>query len=184
MISGNSVIGRGLGRTHPLAVDVKGSAKFSNCGNYRFYLSRGWGEGPTIMWLCINPSSATDLVDDDTSRKLTRHSRRLGFGRLFLLNVMDYRATDPDQLPLGGEVSPANIPEITRCARWADTTVLAFGRLRNRRAWKENARRATDACGGNALMRAVANGDGSPRHPVMFPREFQLERHQLNPPRV
>ena len=80
MILGNSAIDRELGRTHPLAADVKGSAKFSHCGNYRFYLSPGWGEGPTIMWLCMNPSSATDIVDDDTSRKLTRHFRRLGFG--------------------------------------------------------------------------------------------------------
>lgn len=184
MISGNSAIDRELGRTHPLAADVKGSAKFSHCGNYRFYLSRGWGAGPTIMWLCMNPSSATDIVDDDTSRKLTRHSRRLGFGRLFLLNVMDYRATDPDQLPIDDEVSAANIPQITRCARWADTTVLAFGGLRSKRAWKDYADRAIHACGAAAFMHAAENGDGSPRHPVMFPSNFRLEMHRLNPPRM
>lgn len=163
-------------------VGVRGSAKFSQCGNYRFYLSRGWGAGPTIMWLCMNPSSATDLLDDDTSRKLTRHSRRLGYGRMFLLNVMDYRATDPDKLPIGSEVSEANIQKIRKCAKKANTIVLAFGRLRSKRAWKEYADQAVIACGGGAMfMRVVENKDGSPRHPVMFPTDFQLEEHSRNP---
>lgn len=174
MLTGTTEIDRHLGRTLPLHDQVRGSAVFSNCGDYRPYLSRGWGPGPTIMWLCMNPSSATDTVDDATSRKLTRHSRRLGFGRLFLLNVMDYRATHPDALPAGQEVSEQNLEYIARCARRSDTIVAAYGGLQNKAAWKEYANRAVNACGDVFFSCAATNQNGSPRHPRMFPRTLYL----------
>ncbi len=89
MIYGTFEIDRELGSTWELQQGVRGSAIFSDCGNYRPYLSRRWAEGEMVTWLCMNPSSATNLVDDATSRKLTRHSQRLGYSGLFLLNVMD-----------------------------------------------------------------------------------------------
>jgi len=179
MLKGTIEIERNLGRAFPLDGQVRGSAVFSNCGNYRPYLSRGWGAGPTIMWLCMNPSSATDTSDDATSRKLTRHSRRLGFGRLFLLNVMDYRATDPRALPAGQEVSELNLGFIARCARRSNTIVLAYGALQKNPAWKVNAIQAVNACGGDVFSRVALNRDGSPRHPRRFPMIFDLEPHQV-----
>lgn len=175
MFRGRSEINRDLGRTIPMHDQVRGSAVFSSCRDYRPYLSRGWGPGPTIMWLCMNPSSATDTVDDATSRKLTQHSRRLGFGRLFLLNVMDYRATDPNALPFGQEVSERNLEYIARCARRSDIIVAAYGGLKSRAGWKEYANRAVNACGDVVFSCAATNGDGSPRHPRMFPATVYLE---------
>ena len=116
MIYGNSEIDRELGRTFELLPGVQGSAIFSDCGNYRPYLSRRWAAGDMIAWVCMNPSSATNIVDDATSRKLTRHSCRLGYGGLFLLNVMDYRATNPAHLPAGLERSDRNLHYIRKCA--------------------------------------------------------------------
>lgn len=179
MLKGTTEIERNLGRTYALDDQVRGSAVFSDCGNYRPYLSRGWGAGPTIMWLCMNPSSATDTCDDATSRKLTRKSRELGFGRLFLLNVMDYRATDPNALPGGQEVSERNLEFIWRCARKADTIVLAYGGLRKKGAWREYANNAVDACNDAAFRCVAINGDGSPRHPRRFPAEIQLKGYQV-----
>ncbi|WP_369808882.1 DUF1643 domain-containing protein [Phaeobacter sp. S60] len=123
----------------------------------------------------MNPSSATHVSDDATSRKLTRHSRRLGFGKLFLLNVMDYRATDPAQLPEGEERSEGNLDEIRRCARHADCVVLAYGGLRRKLEWIEFANDALQACHGAALCRVATNQDGSPRHPRRFPADFELQ---------
>lgn len=174
MIRGNSICQRPLGRSFDLDEGVRGSAYFSNCGDFRPHLSRGWGEGPTIMWLCMNPSSATDTRDDSTSRKLTRHSRRLGFGRLLLLNVMDYRATDPGQLPEGEERSDHNLDHIERCARHADRIVLAYGGLRNKQRWIEYANQAVQACQPADLLNVSINQNGSPRHPRRFPADFQL----------
>ena len=132
LLLGRSEVDRELGRTWALAEDVRGSAVFSDCGNYRPYLSRRWAQGDMIMWLCMNPSSATDVVDDSTSRKLTRHSRRFGFGGLFLLNIMDYRETDPDRLPEGIEQSRINQRFIMKCARLSAAHILAYGGLQKK----------------------------------------------------
>ncbi len=175
MLRGNPEIQRQLGRTFDLDDEIRGSAKFSNCGNYRPYLSRSWHPGPAILWLCMNPSSATHVLDDATSRKLTRHSRRLGFGKLFLLNVMDYRATDPAQLPEGEERSARNLDEIRRCVRHATCVALAYGGLRQNPRWIEYANDALQACHGAAMCRVATNRDGSPRHPRRFPANFELQ---------
>jgi len=178
LLRGNPICQRPLGRTFNLENDVRGSAYFSDCGNYRPYLSRAWAEGPTIMWLCMNPSSATNILDDATSRKLTRHSRRLGFGKLFLLNVMDYRATDPADLPQGEERSPQNLNHIERCARHADRVVLAYGGLRKKPVWTQYADEAVEACQPAIMFHAADNEDGSPRHPRRFPANFELALHE------
>lgn len=174
MLIGNPEIQRPLGRQFNLDDDVRGSGKFSDCGNYRCYLSRRWRSGPTVLWLCMNPSSATHLVDDATSRKLTRHARRLGFGKLFLLNIMDYRATDPAHLPEGEERSAQNLNEIRRCALNACCVVLAYGGLRQNPRWIEFANDAVEACQGADMYRVATNLDGSPRHPRCFPANFVL----------
>lgn len=174
MLHGLAEIDRPLGRTWNLEEDVRGSAIFSRCGNYRPYLSRCWGEGRTIMWLCMNPSSATDQLDDATSKKLTRHSRRLGYSKMFLLNVMDYRATDPRQIHLDAERSNRNIHYITKCAALTETVVFAYGRLKDRRGWKDYAAEAVQACRGIQPQCVLINRNGSPRHPRNFPARFAL----------
>ena len=127
------------------------------------------------MWLCMNPSSATNDRDDATLRKLTRHSQRLGFSGLFLLNIMDYRATDPQHLALDAERSNRNLRYISRCAARSEQIVLAFGGLRARGIWRIFAAEAVEACGDNHLRCVVCNADGSPRHPRMFPAKFALQ---------
>ncbi len=163
-----------FGRTWPLEPGVRGAAVFSRCGAYRPYLSRRWGAGGMVMWLCMNPSAASDRRDDATSRKLTRHSRRLGFGGLFLLNVMDFRATDPARLPAGRERSAGNLRHIARCARLCDRLVIACGGLRGKARWLSCAMEALDACGDVPMLCVAVNGDGAPRHPRVFRGDFVL----------
>ncbi|WP_369038149.1 DUF1643 domain-containing protein [Roseovarius tolerans] len=175
LLSGTVEIDRALGRNWELKPGVRGSAVFSECGNYRPYLSRRWDEGNMVMWLCMNPSSATNLVDDATSKKLTRHSRRLGYGGMFLLNVMDYRETDPLQIPADAECSDRNLGYIIRCAALSHTVVLAYGGLMGRRRWRNIAAAAVEACGDIQLRCVLRNANGSPRHPRGFPSQFQLQ---------
>ena len=175
MILGTSEIDRELGSTWELLPGVRGSAIFSECGNYRPYLSRRWAAGETVTWLCMNPSSATNLLDDATSRKLTRHSQRLGYGGLFLVNVMDFRATDPQQIPVDFERSDRNLHYISKCAALSAMVVLAYGGLRGRVRWQNFAAAAVEACGNAQLGVVLRNANDSPRHPRRFPAHFQLQ---------
>lgn len=175
MIVGRRQIERNLGRVWPLAAGVRGSAIFSECGNYRPYLSRHWGDGNMVMWLCMNPSSATDQVDDATSRKLTRHSRSLGYGGLFLLNVMDYCATDPGHLPEARERSVRNPYYIHRCSVYSEILIVAYGRLRNKLSWRHYADEALEACGNIEKFCVSLNKDRSPKHPRRFPSRIELQ---------
>ena len=51
------------------------TALFSPCGRFRYRLGRRWGEGPTVAFVLLNPSTADQLRDDPTVRRLG--SRRI-----------------------------------------------------------------------------------------------------------
>jgi hypothetical protein len=55
---------------------VNGSALISPDGMYRYKLLRGWGIGPRVMWIMLNPSTADASVDDRTIERCTMFSVR------------------------------------------------------------------------------------------------------------
>lgn len=163
---------RPLGRAFGMAAGVEGSAVFSDCGGFRFALGRRWGEGPRLLWLCMNPAAATDLEDDATVRRLVALSRANGAGSLVLCNVLAFRATDPAAVPDPGPAELArNLAVLGAEVGGCKAVVLAYGRLlragRPVAAWD----RARDAAvgvlraAGRPLLCLGRNGDGSPRHP-------------------
>jgi len=85
-----------------LLPNVEGSAVFSECGRYRYVLTRTWSDLPdvarTLVVVGLNPSTATELVDDPTLRRCQHFARREGFVRLYMLNLFAFRATDPREL--------------------------------------------------------------------------------------
>lgn len=52
----------------------------------------------TIVFCGLNPSTATDEVDDPTIRRERGFAKRLGFKRYIKLNLFTARATDPANL--------------------------------------------------------------------------------------
>lgn len=55
-------------------------AKISDCGKYRYSLSRRWGEiragRPPIVFVMLNPSTADHTVDDPTIRRCIAFAKR------------------------------------------------------------------------------------------------------------
>ena len=86
-------------------VIVSGSAAFSPCGHYRWWLERVWQPAaPRLLFIGLNPSRADGQRDDPTLRRLVGFGRRWGFGSLEVLNLLALispspavlrRATDP-----------------------------------------------------------------------------------------
>ena len=51
--------------------DIKKSAEISPDGMYRYSLERTWDEGkPTVLFICLNPSTADAVEDDATVRRM------------------------------------------------------------------------------------------------------------------
>lgn len=84
-------------------------ALVSDCGLYRYWLSRQWGDVPLLPFILLNPSVADAEVDDPTLRRGVGFAKRWGFGGLLFLNLFAYRATKPRNMMLAVDpVGPDN----------------------------------------------------------------------------
>jgi hypothetical protein len=160
---------------------TEGSARFSDCGRYRYELTRRWSDGPLALWIMLNPSTADAEQDDPTIRRCIGFSRREGCGGLVVVNLFAYRATRPDRLLTVAD--PIGWPENTfTIRRWIEADevglrVAGWGawwhaqRVRPARLHVEGwAREAGRELG--CLGRTV---DGSPRHPLYVKGDTPIE---------
>lgn len=74
------------------------SAIYSPCEKYRYRLSRSWGGGPVVAFIGLNPSTATETVNDPTVTRCIGYAKRWGFDGFIMLNAYAFRSTDPKGL--------------------------------------------------------------------------------------
>lgn len=75
------------------------SAVISDCGQYRYRLTRTWDD--TLRPACfvmLNPSTADAGKDDPTIRRCVGFARSWGCGGIVVVNLFAFRATDPAEL--------------------------------------------------------------------------------------
>lgn len=78
---------------------MKRDAEFSECGKYRYWLSRIWDEEkPNAMCIGLNPSTANGTEDDTTITNLTELLKGFGYGGFYMLNLFAFISPDPDKL--------------------------------------------------------------------------------------
>lgn len=77
---------------------VEGDAVFSDCGRYRYLLTRRWGDGPAATFVMLNPSTADAATDDPTIRRCIGFAKSWDCGSLNVVNLFAFRATDPREL--------------------------------------------------------------------------------------
>ena len=100
---------------------MRREAEISPCGLHRYRLTREWAPTlPTIAFVMLNPSTADGEIDDPTIRRCIGFARDLGYGRLHVVNLFTYRATDPR------EVWPSLLARPSR--RWRSTRWAPNGR--------------------------------------------------------
>ena len=80
----------------------RGSATWGPPGDasslWRLTLRRPFGVGPRVAFVMLNPSKATEDVNDPTVRRCVGYAQRWGFGELVVVNLFAFRATDPADL--------------------------------------------------------------------------------------
>jgi hypothetical protein len=77
---------------------VDTGAEFSADRVYRYRLWRRWADGPMLMVIGLNPSTADETQDDPTIRRCIGYAKRWGFAGFRMANLFAYRATDPREM--------------------------------------------------------------------------------------
>jgi hypothetical protein len=109
-------------------------AVFSPCRTWRYTLTREWesplddGEELSCLFICLNPSTATETKDDPTVRRCIGLATKLGYSRLTICNIFALRSTDPKALyDHADPVGPDNLEHIAREAVRHELLVAAWG---------------------------------------------------------
>lgn len=176
-----------------LADGVAGDAMFlgeNDC--YRPMLTRKWVNLFTagtrlpnnfVLWIGMNPSVADANVDDPTLNKVIDFSMEWGFDGLAMMNVCDYRATEPATLFKPGVVprSKGNLALIRDTAKQAARIVCAWGNLHRNLVHfavdVEDALRRDQ----RELWCLGLNKGGTPKHPLYVRGDTPLIRFKEIP---
>ena len=143
---------------------MKRSASFSRDRRYRYELRRCWGDGQTLTWLMLNPSTADSGVEDPTIRRCIDFSRNWGFGSLCVVNLFALRTPEPSVL-LGASdrLGPGGDRRLRAALREADEVIVAWGNVHPRLV------RRAQAIASLLPSRAWCLGltaRGEPKHPL------------------
>ena len=159
--------------------DGEGAAVVSECGKYRYMLTRQiQPTGETLLASLLNPSTADHKIDDTTVGKLCGFATRLGFARLLLVNLFAYRATSPNKLYIVTDpVGPFNDDAIVRAIQIAGKNVdnILVGWGTNGNFMGRGGKVVKLIKSKNRQLYALGiNRDDTPKHPLYVPYETEL----------
>lgn len=151
------------------------AADFSECGRYRYSLERKWADGPQVLFVMFNPSTASHTEDDPTIGRCISFAKTWGFGSLKVGNLFAFKTPYPVELfrednPVGEE----NDRLLADLSKSADLTVAAWG---NNGKFMGR---------GNAVLAGLKNPHflkmtkkGEPWHPLYLPRDAKPSAYQI-----
>ena len=153
-------------RTH-IKDDAPSVAVYSDCEKYSYSLTRTWDQSQEhVLFVMLNPSTATEVQNDPTVERCERRARTLGFGSFCVTNIFAWRDTDPRKMRASKDpIGPNNDAAITQAAVIADQIVCAWGThgaFMERGAFVKGLLDQT----GKPLSHLGLSKDGHPKHPL------------------
>jgi hypothetical protein len=92
------------------------------------------GDSNTCLFVCLNPSTADEYLDDPTVTRCVGFAKRWGYSRLVVCNIFAIRSTDPKALYYDptqatpfNVVGPDNDRHILDNAKAASIVICAWG---------------------------------------------------------
>lgn len=166
---------RGSGKVSDLVTTR--AAAISDCGQYRYQLTRRWGEisNPSVVYIMLNPSTADGETDDATIRVCIGRAQRMGYGGITVLNLFAYRATKPTDLLLAADpIGPHNDYHIGETLKHRPIVIAAWGVGGNH---LNRARKVANMCHafGVTLSCLGVTKEGAPRHPLRISYDVLLK---------
>ena len=147
--------------------DAPSTAVYSDCERYRYSLTRVWApKGRRVLFVMLNPSTATEVQNDPTVERCERRARHLGYGAFRVTNIFAWRATDPrDMRAAADPVGPDNDAALRQGADWADAIIAAWG-VHGAHLGRGPAVADMLRGGRIPLFHLGLSRDGHPRHPL------------------
>ena len=148
-------------------------AEISECGRYRYWLSRRLGMGErSVAFVGLNPSTADASIDDPTIRRCVGYARAWGYDWLYMVNLHAFRSTDPKGLPQDPleAVGPRNQEALIWVAQRSELVIAAWGSNPLNTYAQQLAARVRQMKNAHYLR---LNSDGNPAHPLYLPAALQ-----------
>lgn len=151
-------------------------AIFDNYRQYRFLLWRFWDDRPKMLFVGLNPSTANELEDDPTIRRLCNFARSLGYGGLYACNVFSRITPYPSELKAGTAIHPADTHALKMVSElvvlsvcgWGDGIERADYGISRANTIKEYLK--VPMCFG-------LTSRGNPKHPLYLRKDAELEEY-------
>ena len=154
---------------------------------YRYRLTRHWiGGRGQMCFVMLNPSTADEIQDDPTIRRVVRYAQREGFERLVVVNLFAYRATSPRDLAAAFDagidiVGAENDDAIAEAAGCSKRVIAAWGAnpcADLPYAWTTRSNFVANLVrvrkGGDQLWCLGLTRSGAPRHPLYLSKTAPL----------
>lgn len=158
--------------------DAESQALYSACDGYRYALTRTWGPGARMLYVMLNPSTATEAQNDPTVERCERRARALGFGGFRVCNLFAWRETSPALLKkAAAPVGPENDAVLRDSAAWVGDGGLllcAWG-VHGNHLGRDAEVLALLRDTGRPLAHLGLTKDGHPRHPLYRPYAVRPE---------
>lgn len=139
------------------------NAVFSEDRKYRYALWRVWDiNKPKIMFIGLNPSTASENMDDPTIRRVKGFAKSWGYGGVYMMNLFAIVSSDPKILRTNGvDLLGDNNVWLTTIGGMCRDILFAWGNF------KEAEERAKEVC--KMFPEAIClgfNKGGTPKHPL------------------
>jgi hypothetical protein len=147
-------------------------AVLSDDGHYRYSLTRAWGSGPNVVFVGLNPSTADDSIDDQSTRRMIGFARAAGCGSLTLVNLCGWRSTSPTVLSrVADPIGPRNDDSIADAVAAANLVIAAWGT----HGTPDRVADVEELLAHHTVWCFGLTQDGHPRHPLYVPARTPLE---------
>lgn len=151
-------------------------AVFSDDRRYRYSLWRRWEKesGDNLLFIGLNPSTASDIKDDPTISRLISFAKSWGFGGLFCGNLFSLVSSNPAKLFYEDAVEVQGGPNdqtIKRMREFSTLVLVGWG------TWGIHAgdrpAAVINLVGGHVFCLKVTR-KGEPNHPLYMPADSKL----------
>jgi len=105
------------------------SAVYSPCKSYRYSLTRSHAKATkSLLFILLNPSTATELKNDPTVARCQKRSELLGYNSFIVCNLFAFRTKNPEIMKNHFEpIGPDNHQIIKESLKIADQVICGWG---------------------------------------------------------